>query len=345
MRSQDRSTYRQAAEQAAQLLGIPSYGPNLDEEIVRHCTEQVSRWAEEHGQPADTAALAEMVAAALDVDLYEIHDEADLAKLMERIPPTIEPIMAQVATELDHETHAITIRRTKRQPWERSYLAIINCQGEHYARRFFSKWHELAHRFVEGEQLRFAFRRTTSRAEAKDPAEALVDKVAGALAYHPQIVGQYVERELQVGGLTFDAVELIRDQAAPEGSLTSSIFAVLSLTPYPAWFIRCSMGLTQAEQRLLEQPGNTTHPERRLRTTHVSANHHASKAGVRFHQNMRVPSDSAASRSKASGTGTRGYESLDEWETSSSGPIGQGEVFIDTRLYGDEVWALISMPE
>ena len=58
--------------------------------------------------------------------------------------------MALVQAELTDGTDAITIRRRDPGPWRR-YLAVINCRGQHYYRRFFSKWHELTHRLVDGE--------------------------------------------------------------------------------------------------------------------------------------------------------------------------------------------------
>ena len=80
-------------------------------------------------------------------------------------------------------------------------LAVINCQGEHYYRRFFSKRHELTHRLVDGEQLMLAFRQTL--ADRKDPGDALVDKVAGELAFFPDIIAPQAEQYLDRYGLTF----------------------------------------------------------------------------------------------------------------------------------------------
>ena len=183
MRPSVRSDYIQETKRTALRLGLPSHGPTADAAIVEYCRRQVSRLTARHGLPTTIGELLERVASCLDVEFVEIHSDDDLARLLQRIPPTAEPLMARVAAELDDDTDGITIGRLAPQEWERRYLAVINCRGRHYSRRYFTKWHELSHRLVDGEQLALAFRQTLT--ERKDPGEMLVDKVAGEIAFFP----------------------------------------------------------------------------------------------------------------------------------------------------------------
>ena len=88
------------------------------------------------------------------------------------------------------------------------YLAVINCRGWHKSRRYFSKWHEVIHLLLDGKQLRFAFRKRA--AKRKHPEEILVDKIAGELAFHPDLFGPVFQTELEAAGrLTFEVVERV----------------------------------------------------------------------------------------------------------------------------------------
>ena len=165
MRHAARAEYVREAERAATRLGLPSHGPAADVAIVDYCRREISRLTAEHGLPPDMGELLVRVASCLDVEFVEIHSDEDLAQLVRRITLEAEPALALLATELDDDTDAVTIRRSAPSPWERRYLAVINCRGQHYHRRFFTKWHELAHRLLEGEQLALAFRRTARGAQ------------------------------------------------------------------------------------------------------------------------------------------------------------------------------------
>ena len=178
--------------------------------------QEVSRLVAEHGLPSTVDDLLEWVASCLEVEFVEIHSGEDMRNLLGRIPPSAEPAMARVQAELDDKTDAITLRRANPNSWERRYLAVINCQGLHYFRRYFSKWHELTHRLVEGEQLALAFRQTPL--DRKDPGEVLVDKVAGELAFFPDIVDPRADQFLHESGITFESIEALRRSVALEAS-------------------------------------------------------------------------------------------------------------------------------
>ena len=202
---------------------------------------------------------------------------------------------------------------------------------------------------MEGSQLTFALRQT--KVERPEPEEILVDKVAAALAFFPDMfVPVFVEEYTKEGGLTFAAVERVRERIAPDASREATLRASLHHTDTPAWFLRCSMGFTADEQRKLNSaqmrliPDDL--PEAKLRIIGSSWNPAATALDVRFHRNMRVPDTSAVTEAfrDERGAVTENVELLDDWETRSGGPIGSGAVRVEAaRIDAEEVWALIQL--
>ena len=341
VRQDIKDRYLREAQLTAKRLGLPSHGPRAAEAIVDYCRSQVSHLTAEHGLPSTMGVLLERVASCLDVEFVEIHTDDDFADLVRRIPPEIEPALIQVKSELRDGTDAITIRRLSPRSWERRYLAVINCRGAHYYRRYFTKWHELSHRLVDGEQLMFAFRQTTS--DRKEPGESLVDRVAAELAFFPDIVAPHAERYLRESGTTFKSVDSLRGAVAPEASRYATALALLKHSDRPAWLLRCDVSLKLSEMRQMAGQNGGRKAIPKLRVIEVSPNHEAIRSRVRIHQWMRVPESSLVTRAQKTGLDRTGREPLEKWTTSAGGPIGVGQVSVDTRVTRDEVLALVSI--
>lgn len=341
MRRDNRSDYVRETELTAERLGLPSHGPAADGAIVDYCRRQISLLTAEHGIPATMEELLDKVATCLDVEFVEIHSDEDLANLIHRISLEVEPALARVETEFGDDTDAITIRRLSPQPWDRRYLSVINCRAWHFSRRFFTKWHELAHRLIEGEQLALAFRQTA--AERKEPGEILVDKVAGELAFFPDIVSVPAHEVIRDLGVTFESVEKLRHLVAPEASRQATALALIRYARNPAWYLRCAVSLKPSESRAALRLNGRAKLVPKLRVTEVSPNLEAIRLGIRIYQWMRVPEGGLASLAYQSGLDQTGTECLEEWATSIGGPIGYGQLSVDAQVLGDEVYVLASI--
>lgn len=351
MTKSDRDAYNQQLHTVAKRLGLPLRG-DIESNIIRYCKEELEKWMAAHGQPETLTELLELVTASLNLDIKEIRDERDLGQLLRSIPPAVEPGMALLATELDDQTDAVILQRQHHQAWERPFLAVINCRGWHALRRYFSKWHEVVHLILDGKQLRFAFRRTPS--ERREPEEVLVDRIAGILAFYPGIFEPALRREMDSAGcLTFDLVDRVRKKVAPEASRHATLLACLRHCGYPVYFVRARMGYKRKEEKLLAEyattlfPKDFPPPKPKLRVHEVAHSQAAEELGIRIHKNMEIPQSGAIASAFRDGPSLpcRGREKLELWRTSSTGPIGYGEVEVEAFRIDEEVWALVHFPE
>ena len=319
---------------------------NFEDMIVQHCLTRLRAWVAAHGTPPTLSDLANGFAASLDLRITEVRTEDDIDSVLEEVSPVEKAVISDLKSEFCGDTDAITVRRLDPKPWDRKYWAIINCQGWHEYRRYYTKWHEIVHRLLDGQQLAFAFRRT--KEHRPEPGEALVDRVAATLAFYPDIFEPVVREEYaREGRLTFDAIDSVREQVAPDASREATVNACLRYVPSPVWFLQCHLGLKASETRKLNDPQMSFFPEEspeaKLRVRNASSSPSAEGLGIRFHPNMRVPESSVVTLGfhDAWGESKKGEETLGTWETSSGGPIGNGEIYLEAvRTRNDEVWAI-----
>ena len=344
--SAERLAYQQELTAAARRLGIPARG-NVERTLIRYAVDKVREWIAAHGKPKNLSDLLDKVAMSFSLEIVEIHEDRDIAQLLERIPPTKEPVFARLAAELDDSTDAVILQRQAQKDWEMPYLAVINCRGWHHSRRYFSKWHEVIHLLLDGKQLRFAFRRRAQK--RKHPEEILVDKIAGEVAFLPDLFGPVLEAEMKrAGRLGFDVVERVRLRISPDASRESTIYACVRQCNDPVVFLRAKLGYKRSETRqlndLLSSLDDASPPQAKLRVRAPLANDAAVATGVRFHENMQVPAASLVSATYARSINRAdGHERLEIWETSGSGPIGQGRLGVEAIRRGDEVWCLLRL--
>ena len=337
--------YELELERVAKELRLDPTG-NFEDMIVEHCLGRLRAWVAAHGTPATLSELANEFAASLDMQITEVRTEDDIDAILQDVAPVQKVVIDELRAEFGGDTDAITVRRLEPRPWDRSYWAIINCQGWHDFRRYYSKWHEIVHLLLEGQQLAFAFRRT--RENRPEPEEALVDRVAATLAFYPDMFEPVVREELEKEGqLTFGVIDSVRERLAPDASREATANACLRYVPSPVWFLQCRMGLKTSEMRRLSSPQMSFIPEElpeaKLRVRNGSLSPQAVDLGIRFHPNMRVPETSIVTLGfhDAWGEPQEGMEVLDTWETSSGGPIGSGEIHLEAmRIGDDEVWAI-----
>lgn len=346
MTAAERQAYQSELRAAAKRLGIPLHG-DVEAALVRYALAEIDKWIAAHGQPSHLSELLDGIATSLMLEIVEIHSDDDLRLLLERIPPSTEPVLARLPDELDDRTDAVILQRQRREQWERPYLAVINCRARHAYRRYFSKWHEVVHLILDGNQLRFAFRKTSAR--RKHPEEILVDKIAGVIAFYPPLFVPLLQKEIAAAGrLTFTAIERVRQQIAPDASWESTVRACLRHCTEPVYFLQANLGYKRAEEEQLDDllAGIAdSQPVPKLRVLRATPSPAIQSSGVRFHERMEVPKQSvvAAAFEQMLPVTRHGSERLELWQTSTSGPIGTGLIEIEAAKYGKDVWALVTL--
>lgn len=341
MTSEQREAYQRELRAAAKRLGLPSHG-NIESALLRHATDAIAALLTKCS-PGNLSELLQHAATSLGLEIVEIHGDHDLKVLLERIPPTREPALARVQMELDDKTDAVVLQRQNPEPWERRYLAIINCRSWHVHRRYFSKWHEFVHLLLEGRQLRLSFRKTGT--ERKHPEEILVDKIAGELAFYPPFFAPILLDEIgDNSNLTFATIDRVRQRIAPDASWHSTLVAAVRHSPRPVYAIRAQLGLKKNEEQQARDLLSTVTdpPAAKLRVKEATANAVAEGLGIRVHLNMEVPVESVAGKAfeSPSTSPQGGREDLGLWRTSG-GPIGDGPISVEAVRRGNDLWCLL----
>jgi hypothetical protein len=166
--------------------------------------------------------------------------------------------------------------------------------GEHDKkfRRFFTKWHEIAHMLTLNDQLELPFHRSTI---VKDAKERLMDAIAGEIGFYEPIFLPELKKQItKTGTLTFNAIEKVRSAVCPEASFQSTFFACIPHASIPVLAVEVGLGYKKHEQEQLEvgqqQLFRECTPIPRLRILNVIPNKEAKEASLLIHPKL---SDSA----------------------------------------------------
>lgn len=331
--------YQKVLTETGKSLGLR--GRIEEGTVIAYCLEQINAMVEKSGTAVSSLTqLRDIVAAQLNLTIREIRAPEDIKTLLEDFPSTKEPVMARIPRELDDQTDAIVVHRPNCEPWERPYLAVINCMGDHFYKRYFSKWHEIVHLLLEGRQMTFAFRRT-HEAEKQQPLEQLVDRVAGHLAFYSPLFKPVFHEAVSSTGLTFDAINYIRAKIAPEASRQATILACVRHSPNPVLYARLGMSLKKTERAMLAEPDffpeTKVVPEPKLRILDSASNEAAQKVGLQMFRNMSISDDSLAARAFKTGGSIEGQEDFALWRDDV--PLKQ--VAIQAVKIGSDVHCLL----
>ena len=124
------------------------------EAVVRFCEEKIGCWAADFGAVESVAALEQLVADHLQLVFEEVCSDDDLERIIAKYVAQGEYVFATLRDELGPTTFGLTIKRKHCGPESGDkYVAVIDCRGEKATRRFFTRWHEIAHLLVLEKEL------------------------------------------------------------------------------------------------------------------------------------------------------------------------------------------------
>jgi hypothetical protein len=329
----------------ARKLGLPGCGDPV-KAVVGYCVDRIGRWVRSDGPVAEIQHLEEIVARRLRMVFEEVESDDDLDGVIRKYVKLGEGVFAYLKHDLDGETFGATYRRCKTAPDAPDELvAIIDCRGEKGARRFFTRWHEVAHFLVEpeGEEVETPVRRASD-----SPLERLMDEIAANVGFYEPLFGPIFDE--QMAGqprLTFEAVEGIRRSHFALASFQSTLFACNRRFGSPVVYVEAALAHKAEAQRKIKQGMRPLfeeiQPVAKLRAVQVVPNAAAQKANLFIAPKMRIPETSVIHRLflDECGIETSGQENLHTWEHSGGKRLVNQEVWVEAKKVKERVIAIL----
>ena len=309
------------------------------EVIVRFARQRIQSFLKEI--PCNTLTdLLSLAAARVDTLFVEINTDEELQVVRERYTAEGELAFADLERQLGPDVFAITFKRQAPGLFDRKFTSVIDCRGEKRARRYFSKWHEIAHLLTLTSQQRLKFCRSHVPAEIKDPEEAVMDVIAGELGFFDEIVRRHVKPPV-----SFSTLAELRERLCPEASIQASVLGFVRGWPEPCLYIEAELALKKRDLQLECQTSFGFHgePVRALRAVRVTPNDLARRSNMFIPTNMRIPERSIIARVLSENLiHLEADEDLSWWESSDGKRLPERPVFVVAKRVGLGAQAFIT---
>lgn len=318
------------------------------ESILEYCRSKVRKLLKGAPPIRSIDDLERFICEKLHITIIEVHSEGDIDKVIEKYArQEKEPAFSWIRQELTNETFA-TLLQLKRRAGETHfrYVAVIDCRGNKSARRFFSKWHEIAHVLTTVSQLQMPLHRSTVK---KDPTEKMLDLIAGEIGFYSPLFSPILEKECaSQKGLTFSAAENVRRAFCEIASMEATMNACAARLPQPIILLQAKMGYKKAEQRAMESGQDELFPAEKpvahLRIASVVPNAAARHQGLMIPMNMKVPIACVimkAFQTEGDFQSICAGENLNWWRSSDGKALRHTPVRVEAIKVGDRVWAIM----
>jgi len=181
--------------------------------ILRHCRTRIDRWVAEARDVTSIGQLEALVTRNLQMVFEEIRSDADFDRIKEQYARAKkDPVFATMRFRFDDAENptygALVKRKNVADDAPDRFVTMIDCRGGKLARRFFTRWHEIAHRLTThadrgaGEP---AYR------SEHDPNERMIDEIAGYVGFCGPLFDPAFQTVYKGQGLlTFETVEAVR---------------------------------------------------------------------------------------------------------------------------------------
>jgi hypothetical protein len=328
-------------------LGVAGAAPV--EAILDYCRRRIDGWVAENGGVEDIEVLESLVTGRLQMVFEEIRSDEDFDRLTEVYARSKrEFVFAGLRSKFDDADNltygALVQRRHARDGDPDRFVAVIDCRGFKLARRFFTRWHEIAHRLTtHGEVLEPVFR------SEHDPIERLMDEIAGHVGFYEPIFSPAFDQARRGKALlTFGTVEAVISRAFPTASFQATLFACARRLPTPVVYLEATLAHKKEVKRRLATPSlfGDDPPPGELRAVKVITNRAAQQEQLTIPTNMRVPPNSVINRLFEAEPQTDGEdnENLSQWE-SQGRPLEGRAVVVEARKVPDRVIAIVQPVE
>lgn len=332
----------------ADALHLPSSVRPVDE-ILAFCREKIAGWLRGRRNLPSMTELEAIVCEKLHLIFEEFHSDHELKEIIRKYCAAGEYAFASLAADFDDKTYATLLERSKATRYSRDrYVAVVDCRGAKSSRRFFTRWHEIAHLLTLYRQLELPFHRSR---DDNSSLERLMDKIAADVGFYEPIIRPVLNSEIvRGGGLTFDAIENVRQQFCREASFQATLKACVSRVNHPVLYVEASLALKKNEREMLASEQTEflprTLPRKKLRAV-VTVPNSAAHGMIELHRNMQVPATSIIYRTffgdEALGDAFEmvGRENLRDWKHSDGSSLPELDVRVHARRFPGGVYAMI----
>lgn len=325
------------------------------ESIINYCRKRVAKILKRARAIQTIWDVEKIVCEHLNLVIHEIWNDDELRSLSQRYArEENDPKFAALDMELEAEDAygVLYERNTRNEAGELQYVAFVDCRGAKAHRRFFTRWHEIAHCLTTFEQFEFPFRRVSGEDIEKEPLEKLMDMIAGELGFLDSLFCPLLNTEVGDGRLSFNAVENIRGRFCPDASFQATLNACAARLKDPIVIVEVGMAYKKSEKELLSRLGErapkSLRPRPTLRVLRSMPNAAAHEIGLLIHKKRRVPETSVIAKLYAAGeneTFAEGEENLESWIASDGSSLGKFHVLIQARKVQDHTFAIVSLAE
>lgn len=337
---------------AAELrLGSPA---KPAEAIVGCCLRRLDGWVAQAGGVTGITSLESLVTRKLQMVFEEVRSDGDFARITDKYARAKkDPVFATMRLKLDDADNptygALVKRKNVADDALDRYVAVIDCRGKKLARRFFTRWHEIAHRLTthaDQGAMEPAYR------SEHDPIERLMDEIAGQVGFYgplfdPVFAKAHSDQKL----LTFGTVQGVVDDGFSEASFQATLNACTRKLPTPVIYLEAALGHKKAVKVEIEDDSPRLfayeEPPPELRAVRTVANEAAQAEKFVIPQNMQVPAASVI-RSLFEADGERdasGREDLGTWSDSKGKRLDGRAVAVEARKVADRVIAIVQPVE
>jgi hypothetical protein len=334
-------------------LGLDGASDPVDA-ILRHCRTRIDRWVSQAHSVTTIGQLEILVTQRLQMVFEEIRSDADFARITDHYARVKkDPVFATMRFRFDDAENptfgALVKRKNVAADAPDRFVAVIDCRGSKLARRFFTRWHEIAHRLTTHADK--GAEEPAYRSE-HDPIERMMDEIAGHIGFY----GPFFEPVFQTvykgkGLLTFETVKAVLDGGFPEASFQATLNACAKRLPTPVVYLEAALGHKAVVKREIEDDspglfGKEEPPEGQLRAVKVVANDAAHGEKFVIPTNMRVPEASVIHSLFVDESGSDGecQEDLSWWESQGKRQEGRA-VAVEARRVADRVIAIVQPVE
>jgi hypothetical protein len=316
--------------------------------ILGYCRGCIDGWVADAGGVTGIDALETLVTKRLQMVFEEIRSDNDFDRLTEVYARgKKEFVFAGMRSKFDDDdnlTFGALVQRRNAGPSDLDrFVAVIDCRGNKLARRFFTRWHEIAHRLTTHADMPEPVYRSEH-----DPIERMMDEIAGHVGfYEPLFQPAYQRASEGKPLLKFGTVEAIISGAFPAASFQATLYACTRRLTTPVVYLEAALAHKKEVKRRLSTPSlfGDDPPPGELRAVKVIPNKAAQEDGFTIPTNMRVPADSVIHRlfdaEQADGDG---QEDLSKWESKGK-PLEGRAVVVEGRKVADRVIAIMQPVE